>query len=469
MPTVVRQDLDNTSAILKVTITREDLKPKLDAELKKFRQRVPLKGFRPGQAPVEHVKKLYGASIFADALNDMVSEELYGYLRESNLDILGQPLPVDSQEKFSFKISNPDPEYVVSYEIGFVPDYDLKGLDKSFVFERLEVSNLDELAQEDLDYARRRMGKTSEVDDTIQENDMIKIAARELDGDSVKEGGLETTMSFLVKSIANEDVKTQLLGMKAGDTLRFNARSLEGYEKEDMYRKYVLNLDPSDKREVGDMFEGTIESVSRLQEAEMDEEFFKNYFNNDTITTPEAALEELKKGIRRFYDTRADAVLMRKLQDHLMDLNKVDLPEKFLKRWLAATNKGELSEAQIEDEFPAFAENLRWTIIRDDIKKRYSIEVTDEDIREAFTQKLRNYFSFEMPAHLLDSTINRMMENKKDVEETQRDIELEKLFTAIRDQVSITEKPVSSAELHEIVDSLNAAAKKEQQPSEIAL
>jgi trigger factor len=152
-----------------------------------------------------------------------------------------------------------------------------------------------------------------------------------------------------------------------------------------------------------------------------------------------------------------------------MDLNKVDLPEKFLKRWLAATNKGELSEAQIENEFPAFAENLRWTIIRDDIKKRYSIEVTDEDIREAFTQKLRSYFSFEMPAHLLDSTINRMMENKKDVEETQRDIELEKLFTAIRNQVSITEKSVSSAELHEIVDSLNAAAKKEQQASEIAL
>jgi trigger factor len=298
---------------------------------------------------------------------------------------------------------------------------------------------------------------------------MIKIAARELDGDSVREGGLETTMSFLVKSIANEDVKTQLLGMKAGDTIRFNARSLEGYDKEDMYRKYVLNLDPSDNREVNDMFDGTIESVSRLQEAEMDEEFFKNYFNNDAITTADSAIEELKKGIRRFYDTRTDAVLMRKLQDHLMDLNKIDLPEKFLKRWLAATNRGELSEEQIEREFPAFAENLRWTIVRDDIKERFSVEVTDEDIREAFTQKLRNYFSFEMPAHLLDSTINRMMENKKDVEETQRDIELEKLFNAIRDQVSITEKPVSSSELHEIVESLNATAKKEQQASEITL
>lgn len=469
MPTVVRQDLDNTSAILKVTVTREDLKPKLDAELKKFRQRAPLKGFRQGHAPVEHIKKLYGASIFADTLNDMVADELYGYLRDSKLDVLGQPLPVESQEKFSFKISNPDPEYVISYEVGFVPAFDLKGLDKSFVFERLEVSNLDELAQEDLEYARRRMGKTAEVEDTIQENDMIKIVARELDGDSIREDGLETTMSFLVKSIANAEVKAQLLGMKVGDTLRFNARSLEGYEKEDMYRKYVLNLDPSDKRQVNDMFEGAIESVSRLQEAEMDEAFFKNYFNNDSITTPDSAIEELKKGIRRFYDSRADAVLMRKLQDHLMDLNKVDLPEKFLKRWLAATNKGELSEDQIENEFPAFADNLRWTIIRDDIKKRFTIEVTDEDIREAFSLKLRSYLSFDVPEHLLYSTINKMMENKKDVEEVQRDIELEKLFTAIRDQVSITEKPVNSSELHDIVDSLNARAKNERQASEILL
>lgn len=112
-----------------------------------------------------------------------------------------------------------------------------------------------------------------------------------------------------------------------------------------------------------------------------------------------------------------------------------------------------------------FAGRLSGTIS----KKRFAIEVTDEDVRGAFTQKLMNYFSFEMPAHLLDSTVSRMMENKKDVEETQRDIELEKLFSTIRDQVSITEKPVSSSELHEIVDSLNEAAKKEQQASEITL
>ena len=69
---VVRKDLDSTSAILTVTIARETLKPKLDSELKKVRQRVPVKGFRVGHAPMNYIKKLYGPSIFSDTINDLI-------------------------------------------------------------------------------------------------------------------------------------------------------------------------------------------------------------------------------------------------------------------------------------------------------------------------------------------------------------------------------------------------------------
>ncbi|MBL7828263.1 MAG: hypothetical protein JNJ57_16645 [Saprospiraceae bacterium] len=467
MPTVVRQDLDNTSAILTVTITREELKPKIDAELKRFRQKAPMKGFRPGQAPMEYIKKLYGASIFADTLNDVMTEELYGYLRDSKLDVLGQPLPTDDQEKFSFKINNLDPEYAVKYEIGFVPSIDLKGLDKSATFERITISNLNDLANEDLEYARKRMGKRLEVEDIIQENDMIKIEAKELDGDQVKDGGLETDMTFLVKSIADEAVKNQLLTLKKGDTLRYNARTLEGYDKEDMYRKYILNLDPSDKREVGDWFEGLIQEVTRVQDAEMDEEFFQNYFGNDAVTDKETAIEELKKGIVKFYDLRSDALLMRKFQESLIEQNRVELPEKFLKRWLLATNKGELTPETIENEFPAFAENLRWTIIRDEIKERFDVEVTDEELTEAFAQKIRNYFGGQaIPEHVIEASVKRLMENQKDVDDTRRDLEIDKLFKTIREQVTITEKAIPSEEFHKLIDAVSAKAQAEQEEAQ---
>ena len=464
MPSVVRQDIDNSSAILTVTVTREELKPKLDTELKKFRKRAPVKGFRPGQVPMDYVKKLYGASIFGDTLNDMLAQELYSYLRESKLDVLGQPLPTEDQEKFAFKISDPDPEYSVKYEVGIVPAFDIQGLDKKQKYERYTIADLDELAEEDLQYARKRMGKREEVEDTILENDMVRMAARELEGDALKADGLETEITVLVKTIADEATREQFLALKKGDTLRFNARTLENHPKEAAYRKHILRLEAGDDRVVGEMFEGNIVEVIRVEEAEMDEEFFKGYFGNESITSKEAAIGELKKGIEGFYDIRANALLMRSFQERLLELNKIELPNTFLKRWLKVTNQDKLTDETIENEYPAFAENLRWTIVRDAIKAKFDIEVSDEAVKAAFVEKVRSYFggASSIPEYLLESSVERLMQNEKDVDSTRRDLEINKIFNAIREQVTIKDNPVPSAEFHKILESMNAKASAEQ-------
>lgn len=463
MPTVVRKDLDNSSAILTVTVTREELKPKLDAELKKFRQRTPVKGFRAGQVPMDYVKKLYGASIFGETLNDLLADKLYGYLRDTKLDVLGQPLPSEDQEKFSFKISDPDPEYSINYEVGFVPSFEIAGLSKDESFERLTISNLDHLAETDLQYARNRMGEREQVQDDIQDNDMVRIASRELDGDSIKSDGLETDITVLVKTVTNEEARNQLLGLKQGDTWRFNARTLENYPKEESYRKYILGLDPADNRVVGEWFEGTITEVTRVKEAEMDETFYQKYFGNDSISTKEGALEEIKKGILAFYDIRSNALLMRSFQERLMEKNQLELPENFLKRWLKATNQGKLTDETIDREYPAFAENLRWTIIRDEIKSKFGAEVTEEEVKAAFADKVRNYFGPAIPDSLLESSVERLMQNEKDVDDTRRDLETDKVFRAILSQVSVSDRAIHSDDFHKIIEELSAKAKAEQE------
>jgi trigger factor len=465
MPTVQRKDIDNSSTVLTVTVTRDELKPKLDAELKKYRSRVPVKGFRAGQVPMDYVKKLYGSAIFSETLNELMSRELYDYLREVKLDVLGQPLPTEDQRRFSFKISEPEPEYAVNYEVGFVPPFEIKGLDKKATYERLTVSNLDELAEDDLQYARKRMGKRSNPETDIQENDIVRIAARELESETggEKEGGWATTMTIFMKSVANEELKTQLLASKKGDSLRLNARTLENFEKEEMYRKYILNLDEKDKREVGDWFEGTIEEVNRVEDADLDEDFFKGYFGEGKVGNKEEAVEELKKGIGQFYDVRSNALLMRSFQERLLAENPVELPEKFLKRWLRVINEGKLSEEQIEEEYPAFAENLRWTLLRDKIKELYNLEVTDEEVQAEFARRVRNYFQGQVPEELIHSSVERLMKNEKDVENTKRDLETDKIFEAIREQVTVTDKAVPSEEFHKILDDITKKAKAEQE------
>ena len=461
---VVRQDIDNTSAIVTVTVTRDELKPKLDTELKRYRQRAPIKGFRQGQAPMDFVKKLYGPAIFGDVLNDLLATKLYDYLRESKLDVLGQPIPVADQHQYSFKVSNPDPEYTVKYEVGFVAPFEMKGLDKSEKFERITVSNLDELAADDLNYARKRMGKRSNPENDIQENDIVRIAAQELDGDAVKAGGWETTITVHLKSMSEGPLKTQLLSMKKGDTLRFNARDIENQEKEESYRKYILNLPDDDNRIVGDHFEGAIEEVSRVEDAELNEEFYQGYFGGG-ISNEGDAIEQLKKGISQFYDVRSNALLMRSFQERLMQLNQPELPDTFLKRWLTLTNEGKLSEAQIEQEYPAFADNLRWTMVRDKIKELFSLEVTDEDMYQEYAKRVRNYFQADLPENVIDSTVQSLMKNDKDAESTRRDLETDKIFEAIRSQVSISDRAVPSDEFHKILDEVTKKADVEQQES----
>ncbi|MCA0235737.1 MAG: hypothetical protein LCH81_05090 [Bacteroidetes bacterium] len=458
---VVRQDIDNTSALVTVTVTRDEIKPKLDSELKRYRQRAPIKGFRQGQAPMDFVKKLYGPSIFGDVLNELLSSRLYDYLRDSKLDVLGQPLPVADQQQYSFKVSNPDPEYTVKYEVGFVAPFEIKGLDKSESFERITVSNLDELAADDLNYARKRMGKRSNPENDIQENDIVRIAARELDGDAVKDGGWETTMTVHLKSMTEGPLKTQLLSLKKGDTLRFNARDIENQEKEESYRKYILNLPDEDDRTVGDHFEGTIEEVSRVEDAELNEEFYQGYFGGGVSNEGEA-VEQLKKGILQFYDVRSNALLMRSFQERLMQLNQPELPDTFLKRWLKLTNEGKLDEAQIEREYPAFADNLRWTMLRDKIKEIFNLEVTDEDLYQEYTKRVRNYFQADLPENVIASTVQSLMKNDKDLESTRRDIETDKIFEAIRAQVSVSDRAVPSDEFHKILDEVTKKADTEQ-------
>lgn len=456
MPTVARQDLDQTHCILTVSIFRDDIKPRLTSELKRFRQRATIKGFRQGQVPMEYIKKMYGTSIFADLINEMVSNELFTYLRENKMDVLGQPLPTEDQKRYSFKVDAPEEEYTVSYEVGYVPAFEIKGLDSSETYERLTVSDLDALAETDLDYARNRMGKRSNPEDDIQENDILRVAAKEEGGD------WETTVTILVKDLKDEALKTELLGKKKGDSVRFNIRSIDKVEDEKMLRKYVLNLPDGDDRPVGDWFEGVIEEVSRVGKADLDQEFFDGYFGGN-VTNADEAREELKKGIRQFYDVRSNALLMREFQRRLMELNQMPLPETFLKKWLAVTNEGRLNMEDIENQFAAFGDNLRWTFIKDKIKEDYGVEVTDQDVKDEYAKRVRNYFKADLPEHIITSSVARLMSNQKDVDNTRRDLETDKIFECIRSFVTITDRAVPSEEFHKTLDAVTAKAEAEQQ------
>jgi hypothetical protein len=92
----------------------------------------------------------------------------------------------------------------------------------------------------------------------------------------------------------------------------------------------------------------------------------------------------------------------------------------------------------------------------------FGVEVTDADLKAEYGRRVRNYFQSDLPDHILESSIERLMKDEKDVEGTRRELESDKLLEAVRTQVTIVDKPITSEAFHKIVEEATAKAKAEQ-------
>lgn len=469
MPKVERQDIDDLNAVLTVTLEKSDYEPKFKSELNKYRKQANMKGFRKGKTPLSVLKKMYGQSVLAEVINEMLQKELNDYLKEQDLQILGQPLPSDDQKPQAFDVKNLE-DYEFKFDLGLSPDFELKGADESTTVEKMVVEIPQENLEEDLQAARKRHGERESVeDDTVKDNDMVKFKAIELEGDAPKEEGIETEFSLLISDNTNEALKEELKKKKAGDSIRLNVNELEEGRDEEYIRKYYLNLEEDDEREFNDTFEAEITEVSRIAPAELNQAFFDQAFGEGVVSSEEEALEQLRKQSQQFYEKQAEALVSRQIQEKLMEQNHIELPEAFLKRWMKATNE-EATEETVEKEFESFRDNLRWSLIRNRLADDYSIEVQEQDLLEAAKRRIRNYLggqSIPGMEQMLDSTAARLLQDEDQVEQLAQEVLTDRVFEVLLEKVNVEEKPVSLEEFEEEVEraqaKLQAAAAEEEE------
>lgn len=459
MSKVVREDIAPLTARLDVQVERNDYEPKLKSELKKYQEKAHMKGFRKGKTPMSVIRKMYGKSVLAEVVNDLLQEELSGYIQNEELDLLGQPLPAEDQEPVDFDLHNLQ-DYSFKFEVGLAPDFAVQGVEETATFEKYAPKISDETVDEELANARKRLGDRIQSEGEIQDGDLLKLNAIELENNNPKEGGVTNEFSILVESLT-DDVKQDFLAKKVGDTLVANIFALEKNADEAYARKYFLGLEEDDKREVGSTFEFTILEASRIGAAELNEAFYQEYFGEDTeITTEEEAREAIRKNIAGYYEKQAEALLFRDMQETLMEENKPELPREFLKRWILASNE-EATAEDVEKEFDTFAENLRWTLIRNQLVKNFELKVEQEEIIEGFKARVRSYLANNpmMDDSFVDQMAMRLMQDQKQVEQIYEELITDKLFDALMERVTTKDKPV---ELDEFLKIAQEAQEKAQ-------
>lgn len=464
MPNVVSENTDKQSLIFTIEMPSDSYANDFKKELKNYSKKANFKGFRKGKVPISFVRKNYGKSILADFINKTIQESIYEFMNEGGDKYLGQPIPVnsDSDEQYSFNTTNLE-DFEFKFEIGLKPDFKVSLPTNSFAYNDVKIPT--SIVDEEIENARKRAGERELDTDKIEEGDLVRFDAKELDGDTVKEDGVHNQFSLLWERIADEDLKKELLTKKTGDTVRFNVFTAEKETTADYTKKYLLGIE-DETVEVGEMFEATIDEVSRIKPAELTEKFFTSTFGEE-IKTKEAASELIKKEVKKSFIANADALLFRDVQKELMDshLEKITLPDDFLKRFLR-TQSEENTPENVEKGYEGFANNLRWTLIRSQLFDKYEIKITEQDLRENFRNRIIQYMGGYANHEMIEATINRMMENQESVEETANTLATEQLMLKIKDDLNLEVKETTPEEFNKIIEKVNKQVAEEREANQ---
>ena len=447
MPKVLREDVDSLNSFLTVQVEKADYEPRFKSELNKHRDKAHLKGFRRGKTPMSAIKKMFGKSVLSEIINELFQTELFKYIDEEKLNILGQPLLADDQEQLEFDVKFLG-DYELKFEIGMSPEFEVTGLDSStYPYHKVELP--DTMIEEQLTQTRERAGQMINPEEDIQENDTLVLEGKEMEGDAIKEDGVTGNFNILMSRVADEAVKTELLSKKKGDTLQVDIFKLEDLgtgeaapaDPVGFVKKYYLGLEADDEREINPMFEITISDVMRREIAELNQEFFDMAFGEGKVSSEEEAKDYIREDYQQHFDLQSDSLLYKTVIDDLIDKNALPLPDSFLKKWLKTTNEN-LSEKKIEEEYDKFARQMQWTLIRSKLTERFELEVEEEEMADKIKASLMPYLGQmqNIDNNLLNQFVERTLNDPNQYSKYHEEVISDKLQVALKEAVSLKEE-----------------------------
>lgn len=453
---ISRENVATLTDKIIIKIATTDYLPKVEKSLKKYAQKVDVKGFRKGLVPIGMVKKMYGNSILAEEINTMLQDELYKYLEDNKIDILGQPLPVNDQ-KINLEINTPE-DYEFQYEIGLQPTFTLSHIDAKPKYDQDAIEITDKMLEEEIDMLTKRFGKNDSPDD-LQENDIVYIELKEVNEDgSDKENAYTNSTSFNTNMIKASAKKDEFMKMKKGDSIVLDVFEAFDKSREDVM-KFILNAKPEQYDTLGTFYKMTVSNTNRLVPATMDEAFFAQAFPNGDVTSEEGMRAKITADLKDYFMKSTERTVLQQLAKDLIDKTEMQYPTEFLKRWIKASNEKPISDEQIENEFDAFTKELKWSMICGKVTKENEMQVTPEEIKQYTRQMVQNqliqYGLGYMPDEQLDNFGKRYMDDKKHIQRTHELLLEEKVMNHLKQFIVINEKPISLEDYNKKMEASN--------------
>ena len=170
--------------------------------------------------------------------------------------------------------------------------------------------------------------------------------------------------------------------------------------------------------------------------------------------TDEEIEKEASERLKENYKSEAQWRLSKDIRDFYVNKAGVELPEAFLKRWLLHANDGKVTAEQVEEEFPAFAEDFKWQLVRGSLMKKFELQVSADDLKDAakafVTYQYAMYGIGNVPQEMIDEAVHNVLHDQKQVERLAEQVEDQKVLDKIKSVITLKAKKISAEKFKEL-------------------
>lgn len=445
------KNIDAVSGIVKVEIVKNDYSDKVEKGLRNFRQKANVPGFRKGMVPMGLVKKMYGKSVLLEEVNKLVSENLFGYIRDNQLNVLGEPMPsLTEQKEIDFETQE---DFEFSFDVALAPEIKIE-LNKEDKLPYYHITVNDEMVNKQIDSYKANFGSYDQVED-VEEKDMVKGTLAQLENGSPLEGGIVVEGAVLMPMyVKNEEEKAKFIGAKNHSVIIFNpSKAFDGAEAE------IASLLKIEKDQVAGMladFSFEIEEITRHKEAEMNADLFERVFGKDVVSTEDEFYSKVKEALMEQLLPESDFKFMEDARPVLVaKAGELTFPETFLKRWMLASDEKKTEES-VNEDYPKIIEDLKFHLVKETLTKGNGIKVEEADVT-AFAKRVAKaqfaqYGMLTVPEDVLANYAQDMLKNKETLRNVVDRAVEEKLALWLKETVTLDIKEVTSEEFGKLFE-----------------
>jgi len=382
---------DGLKREFQIQVPAADLEARLTERLGELKDKVQLRGFRPGKVPMAHLRKIYGKAVMAETIEALIRELNAKVVTDHGLKLAMEPkVTIPNEETEVAKVIGGQSDLAYTLAVEVLPKIELADF-KGIKLERpvadltdAQVSEaLDRIAEQNRPFAAKGEGGKVEKGDRVVIDFTGTLEGVPFEGGTGGDVGVNVGSGTFIPGF--ED---QLIGMTAGETRQVKVTFPSNYTNEHLAGKDAE-------------FKVTAKTVEAPGTVAVDDAFAKQL----GLESLDKLKEAVKGRLQQEHAGLSRQRVKRQLLDKLDEMHKFALPptlaeEEFKNVWnavdsdLKAQGRSFADEGTTEEkareEYRGIAERrVRLGLVLAEIGERNKIAVTDEEITRAIVERAR--------------------------------------------------------------------------------